>query len=335
MMVRRFGWARSLVLVVSVVAVAAVGACDGGDRLSEDGRAELDPLVVSGGDKTGVYYGYGESLASVLGERLDVRASVTQSGGSIDNLRNLADGSADVAFSAADAAVDADSGRGSFDQPLPVQAVARLYDDFVHLVVPTDSAINTIHDLRGRSVSLGGAGSGTDVIAHRLLSLAGLDADDVDNQPLGIDRSIEALRAGDIDAFFWSGGLPTPGVQALAADFPIRLIPLQDFVEGAREEYGSGYRHGVVPEGTYGLRADVSTMAVPNFLMVRSDLADDAAYEIVDTLFAERATLARKVPAAALLDRSRAIFTEPVDLHPGVLRYYREHKTYGPSTDER
>jgi TRAP transporter TAXI family solute receptor len=204
--------------------------------------------------------------------------------------------------------------------------LARVYDDFVHLVVLESSEIASIQDLRGRAVSLGAEGSGTELIAGRLLMAAGVDRSGIDGRALGIDQSIEALRSGEIEAFFWSGGLPTPGVNDLAGEVPIRLVPLREIVEGVRDMYGGGYRHGVVPEGTYGLPADVATMAVPNFLMVHADLPDRVAYSIVETLFDERAEIAMDVPAAALLDRPRAISTEPVDLHPGALRYYRDTK---------
>lgn len=314
-------------LAVATAAVVAMAGCLGGDGGRDDfSAAGLDSVVISGGGMTGIYFSYGGELGEVLAERYGVEVKVLETGGSIDNLRNLADGTAQLAFSTADAAADATAGREPFSERIPVQAVARVYDDFVHLVVPASSDIESIADLRGRTVSLGAEGSGTEIIAARVLAAAGVAIDEIVTVCLGIDESIDAITSGDIDAFFWSGGLPTPGVQELAADLQIRLIPLRDVVEAVRSEYGSGYRHGVVPEGTYGLGADVATMAVPNFLMVRSDLLDEVAYEIVDTLFDERAVIARQVPAAALLDRSRSIFTEPVDLHPGALRYYRDTK---------
>lgn len=312
---------------LAAATMVLASGCVGGDRVSDAERVELDPLVISGGGTTGIYYVYGGALATVLGERFGVSASVLETGGSIENLRNLADGSAQIAFSAGDAAADASAGRTPFDDPLPVEAIARVYDDFVHLVVPESSDIETIDDLSGRVVSLGAEGSGTELIAARLLDIAGVALGDINNPALGIDRSIEALRSGTVDAFFWSGGLPTPGVNDLAADLPIRLIPLLDHVEALRAEYGGGYRHGVVPEGTYGLHEDVATMAVPNFLMVHEDLPDDVVYEMVETLFDQRAEIAMNVPAAALLDRPRAIFTEPVHLHGGAIQYYRDTKT--------
>lgn len=310
--------------MVSLLAAAGCFAGTSSQAVLRD--AGVESVTISGGGTTGIYYSYGGEFGSVLSERFDVRASVLETGGSIENLENLAGGVAQVAFSAADAAADAATGHGPFSEPLPVRALARVYDDFVHLVVLDSSDIDEIKDLHGRAVSLGAKGSGTELIADRLLAVAGVDRSGIDQRALGIDESIEALRTGEIEAFFWSGGLPTPGVNDLAGEVPIRLVPLQALVEQVRAEYGGGYRHGVVPEGTYGLPGDVATMAVPNFLMAHADLPDDVAYALVEALFDGRSDIAMEVPAGALLDRSRAIFTEPVDLHPGALRYYRDTK---------
>lgn len=314
------------VAALAVASLLVVAGCMGGSGGRAWSDAGLGSVTISGGGTTGIYYSYGGAFGAVLAERFGEDAQVLETGGSIDNLDNLAAGVAQIAFSAADAAADATAGREPFTEPLPVQALARVYDDFVHLVVLESSDIAAIEDLRGRAVSLGAEGSGTELIAGRLLAVAGVDLADIDQRALGIDRSIEALRNREIEAFFWSGGLPTPGVNDLASEVPIRLVPLYTLVEAVRAEYGGGYRHGVVPEGTYGLPEDVPTMAVPNFLMARADLPEDVAFEVVAALFDGRSEIALQVPAAALLDRARAIFTEPVDLHPGALRYYRDTK---------
>lgn len=305
--------------VVAVACAVLLLGCTGG--------ADIDgPVTVSGGGTTGIYFSYGGELANVIGDRFDIEADVLETGGSIENLHNLGEGKVHLAFSAADAAGDAAAGRPPFEEPLPVVAAARVYDDFVHLIVPAESSITTIGDLRGRPVSLGAAGSGTEVIARRLLAAAGIDESEVNNAELGIDGSITALRGGEIDAFFWSGGIPTPGVKELSESFAIRLVGLSDFVEDLRSDYGSGYRHGVVPQGTYSVPEDVTTLAVPNFLMVRNDAPDEFVYEMLKVLFTEQSRIAAHVDAAALLDRHRAIYTDPVDLHPGALAYYRDTK---------
>jgi TRAP transporter TAXI family solute receptor len=317
---------RAAVVAAAVAAAlsAAATACISGG--ASGGSGVTEPVVIAGGGTTGIYYSYGGELAAALSSRFDVDAEALETGGSIENLQLLTAGTAQVAFSAADAAADAVAGQDPFDGPLPVQAIARVYDDFVHLVVPADSAIRSIEDLRGRDVSLGAVGSGTELIAARLLNAADIDRNELTNVELGIDGSIEAMLAGEIDAFFWSGGLPTPGVNELAEELPIRLIDLWGLVEAVRAIHGGGYRHGVVPQGTYGLEDDVATMAVPNFLMVHADATDEMVHDLVSVLFEERAEIALQVPAAALLDRPRAIHTEPVDLHPGAVQYYRDTK---------
>ncbi|MEL7978136.1 TAXI family TRAP transporter solute-binding subunit [Isoptericola sp. F-RaC21] len=314
-------------LAATLLALPVLAGCVGDDAAGDpwDGQRP-DALTLATGGSTGIYHAYGTALAHVLEERYDLPVEVDQSGGSVENLESLDAGTAQVAFSAADAARDAVAGEGEFTEPLDVRALARVYDDFLHLVVPAGSDIRSIDDLRGKRVSLGAPQSGTALIAHRLLAAADVPAGDLTDARLGLDDSIDALRAGDVDAFFWSGGLRTPGLTALADDQPVRLVPLGDLVEEVRSRYGSGYRHGIVPEGMYGSSKVVETLAVPNFLMVRADMPDAEARTLVSTLFDARGQIATQVPSAANLDRVRAIFTDPVELHPGALQYYRDTK---------
>lgn len=318
---------RAAFVAVAVVAVVVVAAAlaggGGGDPWSGE---RPDSLTVATGGATGIYHGYGVGLADVFTERYDLPVGVLETGGSVENLQLLADGTAQVAFSAADAVGDAVRGDGSFAEPLDLRALARVYDDFVHLVVPAGSDIETFDDLRGHQVSLGAPGSGTSLIASRLLEAADIDQRQLRTQALGLERSIDALRAGHVDAFFWSGGLRTPGITDLADEMSVRLVPLGDLVDEVRADHGSGYRHGVVPAGMYGLTQDVSTLAVPNFLVVPADMPEPVAYALVSTLFDARSRIASSVPTASQLDPVRAIFTEPATLHPGALRFYRERK---------
>ena len=105
----------------------------------------------------------------------DVEATAEVTAASVENLDFLAQGSADLAFSLADTAADAVAGRERFPSPLPVCALASLYDNVTHVVVDADGPVRTLADLRGRRVSLGAPNSGTEVIAARVLRAAGLD----------------------------------------------------------------------------------------------------------------------------------------------------------------
>jgi uncharacterized protein len=310
-------------LLAALLVAALVTACGTSGEVDwpEDQR---DTFVISTGNSTGVYAAYGERLGEVIEERTGVSVEVVPSGGSIDNLQHLAAGKADLAFSAVDAAADATAGRGAFEEPVEVRTLARVYDDFAHLVVAADSEITAIDDLRGRPVAIGARDSGTALIARRLLRAADIELTDLDTRALSLEDSVEGLREGRLEAFFWSGGLRTPSLEEFAEEYPIRLVPLGHLVNQVRSDFGSGYRHGAVPAGTYGATGEVATLAVPNVLVMRADASDALAYAQLDVLFRSQDRIAASVPAAAVLDRAKAIFTEPLELHPGAVRYYRD-----------
>lgn len=304
---------RSLLLGVPVLAIAACSAP----------RDEEEIVLATGGTK-GVYYSYGLAMAEAIGPRLQgTRLRVVSTMGSVDNLQQIADGEAQMAIVAADAALDAVDGRAEFQAPVAICAIARLYDDIVHLVTRADSSIRSIGDLPGRRVSLGPAGSGTELIARRMLEVAGVTLHESDLDPLGINESVEALAAGTVEAFFWSGGLPTVGVTELVRHVPIRLVDLGELSLGMRTTYGLSYRRALVPAGTYGIEGDISTIAVPNFLVVDRRLEASLVYDVTAGLFAQRTVMARRVAAVRALDLAEAIYTVPIDLHDGALRYYR------------
>lgn len=278
-------------------------------------------LPIATGAPDGVYYRYGQRLAYWLQHRLDrVRPSVDSTTGSVENLHRLSSGRDLLAFVAADAAGAAASGQGG--RPT-IGALARLYDDYIHLAVARAAPIKSIGDLRGRRVSLGAAGSGVEIVARRVLSAAGLHPIPVH---LGLEDSITALRAGRIDAFFWSGGLPTAGVMQLARLMPTRLIPLDTLAPVISRRNGPYYRAATIPQGTYEGVDAVPTLALANYLVAPTTLDDGLVYRVTDTLIRKRDAVAEGVPSAESLNVRDAIQTGPLPLHAGALRYYRSIK---------
>ncbi|WP_053384253.1 TAXI family TRAP transporter solute-binding subunit [Leucobacter celer] len=280
---------------------------------------------IAGGGPAGVYYGYGEQLAEVLRAELGLDISVTETHGSVDNLFRVAEGQALVGFAQGDTAADAIAGTGDFTGPLPVQAIARVYDEYVQVVVPAGSDIERIADLAGRRVSLGAPNSGVQVIAARVLGSSDVPLEQIDNPELGLDASIEAMQQGRIDGFFWVGGLPTPGIAQLGQTMPIRLLPIEaDTVERVNSGHAGVYRIADFPVGAYGVEAPTATMTVPNYLVTAESAPEDLVYDMTRVLFEHRSTIARTVAAAEFLDRRQAIFTAPMDLHAGAVKYYLE-----------
>lgn len=317
-MMRRRARAR-VVAAVAALATALLGltGCVGPDYASDE------HFEIAGGGTTGVYYAYGEELAGALHRELGLDIAVAETHGSVDNLLRVAAGEALLGFAQGDTAADAVRGTGDFADPLPVRAAARVYDEYVHLVVPAESEVRRIADLEGRRVSLGAPNSGVQVIATRVLASSGVALDRIENPELGPDASIEAMQRGEIDAFFWVGGLPTPGIERLARAMPIRLLSIEaDTVDRVNSGHAGVYRLADFPVGVYGIETPTVTMTVPNYLIVSEDAPDELVYDVVRVLFDSRQEIGRRVAAGEFLDRRQAIFTAPVELHPGAARFY-------------
>ncbi|HXV94165.1 MAG TPA: TAXI family TRAP transporter solute-binding subunit, partial [Pseudonocardia sp.] len=275
----------------------------------------------------GVYYAMGTALAEVWRERLGLGEApvVVPTAGSVANLDLLGSGGADVAFSQVDTAADRLATVRTGDPRAP-RALARIYDDVVQVVVRASAPITTLDDLRGARVSVGARDSGVFVVAGRLLAAAGVDVDrDLRAVRLGINESVDALYAGEIDAFFWSGGLPTAGVRDLARALPIRLLDLEDVLVIVRDRHPV-YASRTVPATSYDIGAPVTTVAVRNVLLVTAAMPADLAGALVDALFAARPQLAQVNPLALTIVSRAAIGTQPVPLHPGAEGFYRASK---------
>ena len=312
----RGGWRRRASLLTALVLVIATGAACG----SGSGQS-LGTIRIATGEKQGVYYEYGQALAALIrGEMPDVEVNVLTTAASQENMQLVTDRQADVGFTQADVAAD-------WASRVSLVALARLYDDHMHVVVPAQAPVKFLADLRGRRVSMGATGSGTEVTANRLLTVAGLNPfTDVLPLRLGLDESATALRKGAIEAFFFSGGLPVATITALARDIPIRLLDLRSYVAPMRRQFGEQYAERVVPRSTYGT-SPVATVGIANYLVVRRDMPEELAYTLTRLLFDGRDTLAGAHPAGARLNMRLAINTHPLDLHPGAVRFYRERKT--------
>jgi TRAP transporter TAXI family solute receptor len=247
----------------------------------------------------------------------------------VDTLRRVVADPNTFGFSTMDAATAAVRGQDPFSAALPVRAVARIYDEYIHLVVPRDSPVRTLADLRGRRVSTGARDSGTELVATRLLAVdPAIDAKDVTPVNLGVDQSAKALANGTIDAFFWQGGLPTATVADLAQRFPVRFVQLDGLVDALTEvpKWGAEYRRGVIPDGAYAGVGATPTVAMADLLVTSADTDPGLVRQVTRVLFNARETIARVVPVAYALDPRSAVATGPVPLHDGAAKYYRAAK---------
>ncbi|MEU6503409.1 TAXI family TRAP transporter solute-binding subunit [Streptomyces californicus] len=299
---------------------------------ARDESAPNGSLTFSTGVPSGVYQRYGERLEGALAKDMpEVAIQLRTSEGSQQNLARVATGEADFTIATADAvATYLRDGRPGAQR---LRGCVRLYDDYVQLVVPRDSDVRTVSDLRGKRVGVGQEGSGVRLVADRLLAAAGLDpAGDITPVPVGIDTMPVRLTHGRLDAFFWSGGLPTAAVQELSRSFEVRLVPMEaELVAKLQSATGPTrfYRSAMMPADAYPEAQQgqaVPTVAVAN-LLVTTDRTDAAVTEaFTRTVINSRDRIGREVHAAQLVDLRTAIYTDPLDVHDGAKDYYRSVK---------
>ncbi|MCC7276378.1 MAG: TAXI family TRAP transporter solute-binding subunit [Alphaproteobacteria bacterium] len=288
-------------------------------------------LSIATGGTGGVYYPLGGGLANVLTKHVPGwQATAEVTGGSVDNLKLVGAGKAEIAFTMADASLDAARGQDKFTSgKVPHQALAVLYPNRMHVVTVEGTGIAGMKDLKGRRVSTGSPGSATEVMAFRLIEAVGLDKDkDMRRERLGVAESTNAIKDRKIDAYFWVGGLPTSAVTDLAATpgTRIKLIDHDDAVEAMNKKYGPLYARGIIPAKTYpGQDADNKQANVWNILVVNEKMSNDVAYQIVKVLFERKAEIVAVHKEAESFDlANQKTANSPIPFHPGALKYFAE-----------
>jgi hypothetical protein len=302
---------------------------------SDGSHGSIVRLSIATGGTGGVFYPYGGAIAKVIGESIpNVEATAEVTAASVDNLKFIRDRKADLAFTTADTLADGVNGTGVFkDTKLPILTIAALYKNYTHVVTLASGPIKSMKDLKGRTVGTGSPGSGGEVTAFRILEAYGIDPQkDIKRQGLGASEATDALKDGKVDAFIWSGGLPTAAITDLAhtSGITIRMLSNDGVLDSLRDKYGKGlYVQGLVPKAMYpGLEGDVGVVSIPNLLVVHADMDEKLAYEITKAMFERRAELVAIHPEAANLSLETAVKDSPAPFHPGAIRYYKEQHVW-------
>lgn len=287
-------------------------------------------LSIATGGTGGVYYPMGGGMANIISKYIpyaEATAEVTNA--SVDNCRLVGMKKADLALIMADTGWDAYQGQAQFKEKIPIRTVAVLYPNNMHIVTAEGKGIDKVTDLKGKRVSTGAPGSGTEIMALRVLEAYGLDPDkDMKRDKLLPTESANALKDRKIDAFFWVGGLPTAAVTDLGATpgIKMKLISHADVVDKMREKYGPLYARGTIPAKTYpGQDGDVAIAVVWNLLVCNQDMKENVAYDVIKTFFDHKQELiASHGDAKYLALEPQASGGSPIPFHPGAIKYFAE-----------
>jgi TRAP transporter TAXI family solute receptor len=299
--------------------------------LAFSGASSAQNLSIATGGTGGVYYPLGGGLAAVLSSKVPgMQATAEVTGGSVANMQLIGTGKPYIAFTQADAAIDALKGLEKFaGKPIPVRTLAVLYPNRMHVVSIEGTGVTKITDLKGKRVSTGSGGSATEVFGFRVIEAAGLDKDkDMRRERLGVAESVNALKDRKIDAFFWVGGLPTGAVTDLAntPGVKIRMIDIAHLVPEMAKKHGNIYVKDVIPQRMYnGMAADNQAATVTNLLAVHASMDDKTAYTIIKTLWENRVDLVRvHAEAVNIKPENQRAENSSIPWHPAALKYFAE-----------
>ena len=286
-------------------------------------------LSIATGGTGGVYYPIGGGMANILSKYIPyAEATAEVTAASVDNCLLVGAKKADMALIMADTGWDAFQGMGKFKEKMPIVTLAVLYINNMHLVTVEGKGIEKVTDLKGKRVSTGAPGSGTEIKCLRVIEAYGLNPDkDMTRDRLGASESAGALKDGKIDAYFWDGGLPTASVTDLGATpgIKLKLIAHGDAIPKMTEKYGPLYFKGVIPAKTYpGQNQDVSIARVSNLLICNKDMKEKVAYDIVKTLFDHKPELVAVHKMAEELALEPQVDGSPLPFHPGAAKYFKE-----------
>ena len=316
---------KILAVLLAIAMICAFGVT----AFADDAVAPKDggsKVTFTTGGEAGTYYGFGSVLAQKVSDVTSTNVTAITSGGSAANIDAIDIGDAQLGFSQSDVLAYAYAGERTFEEIGAIDSfsiVAPLYMEQVQIVT-LNPDIKTVADLKGKSVSIGAAGSGVYFNAIDVLGAYGLTEDDIKPTYQSFGDSAEALQDGQIDAAFVVAGAPTTAITSLAASKSVYLVSLDDEHIDALIEASPFYSKAVIPADTYGMPEDATTVAVSAVVIASNDVADVDVYNFLCGVYENLDDLAKVHDKANELSLEFASSFVGVPYHAGAVQYFAD-----------
>lgn len=284
-------------------------------------------IGIGTGGTGGIYYPYGGGVAEIWSKYVPgIQAVAEVTGASVENVKLADKGETVFGEVMGDVAVAGFQGEGKFKgKKQDILSMAIMYPNLLQVVTLKKSGITNIEQIKGRNISSGSPGSGTNFMAEAVLKAVGIPLDSFNDSRLSFTETVNALRDGTIDVGFWSVGPGTSSILDLATTHDIFIIPITpeqtQKVLAADDAYASVDLAG----GVYrGVDKPVPTIGVWNVMICQKSLAEDMVYQLVKALYEHNDYLRKIHPSAAYTTPENAVKYSPIPLHPGTVKYLKE-----------
>ncbi|MBE7062165.1 MAG: TAXI family TRAP transporter solute-binding subunit [Clostridia bacterium] len=309
-------WKKVVAALMALVCVFALASC---------GKSTTTYKFASGGT-SGTYYAVANAMAPIIGEAAGMTIRVDSTGASKANIQLINSGEVDFAIVQNDVMDYAYKGTDLFagEQITSFATIGAVYAEVCQIVAAPD--IETVADLKGKTVSIGDSGSGVEFNAIQILAAYGLTKEDITVVNADFGNSSEQYKNGAIDAFFCTAGAPTTNITDLASSAKeFKILNIDDEHVAALKESYPFYSAYPIPAGTYsGIEEDVQTVAVKATIICKADLPEADVYNFTKALFEKRADLETSHAKFKELNLEYATDVGSVPFHAGAQKYYNE-----------
>jgi TRAP transporter TAXI family solute receptor len=307
----------------TLIVVFAIGAL----LLPASVIAKTTFISIGTGGTGGIYYPYGGGVAEIWSKYVpDIKAVAEVTGASVENVKLAHKGETVVGEVMGDVAVAGYEGLDKFQgKKHDILSMAVMYPNLLQVVTLKSSGITSLDQVKGRDISTGSPGSGTNFMAEAVLKALGIEQSDYKDSRLSFTESANALRDGTIDVGFWSVGPGTSSILDLATTHDIHIIEITaaqtEKILAANDTYSSVDLGG----GVYrGVDQPVPTIGVWNVMICQASLDTDMVYQLVKALYEHNDYLVKIHPSAAYTTPPNAVKYSPIPLHPGTVKYLKE-----------
>jgi uncharacterized protein len=290
-------------------------------------------LLMATGGVAGTFYPLGGAIAQVWNQKIpELNVTVQATGGSLENVRLLGSKGAEVAICMNDIAYYGQQGLEAFkaknEKYSNYMAIANVYPDVIQIFTRKDSNIKTIADFKGKKISVGPPGSGTEISARQVLGLYGLDyktRQDFKPSYLSYSESADHFKDNLIDAAYFVVAVPNAALQDINVSHPVRFLEIDDQLFAKITKDYPLYSRFEIPANSYqGQSAPAKTIAVYSSLLVLKELPDDLVYQMTKVFFEERAAIAQGHAAGKFINPETAVSGIAIPIHPGAQKYLKE-----------
>ncbi|MGX9418793.1 TAXI family TRAP transporter solute-binding subunit [Vibrio sp. WJH972] len=287
--------------------------------------AIADNYTIGTGSQSGTYYPFGGTLAKIWNENIPgftMRAEVTAA--SVENIIKVSSEKQLVGIAMGNVVQKAHNGIKPFPRQMPANVLFALYPNVVQFIVPADSDIQSVSQLKGKKVSLGAPGSGTRVSAQTILSALGINEDDIEAQSLNYTATTSAIANGQIDAGVIVGSLGVGAITELALTRDIRILSFSDEEIATITGQTPAYQKIEAPADSYKNVPAFNAPAVWNVLVASEKMSDEMAYNLTKTAFENIDQVRQAVGVARFTTVENMNKLSGVPLHPGAQKYFDE-----------